>query len=508
MDSPTSSELASYLDSDYDSEDDFRLCIYCIDEPDDTKCSLCNCWEYACHTADPWACREACDCETCADYRTEFPFPMPAYACYPLTPSTIYDRSDVKELHRFVVDRSLKDPQPNGITEKRIYYRVLRAADERARFRFLDLPAGMRNHVYRDLLIFPRARARSDTTCYPAILRTSRKINKEGHDILYGENVFKVAIMQGHTNDVTSKRSVRVHDRFFLHTCSHNMFSRLPEGVDSYQAPLKLLQQLEINIKFACNCETQGRVGGIGYEFTSTVLLTLSSSLMEGNKLKKVTIRFESVGKHDLEIWELGNMLYPLRRLREIEHVTVSGDLPKKMCTFLQNSMQQEAAISTPTHNTLRHWKFLSEEGRARVILMQQLRGIECDCGHCHGKSESCIFDLRAALENLAQYQAYEADGPVIQSFAEEANLQARLASVQRCLKATKIAELKRNFDNVVEAEKKRRMFEKTAPAEVLRDAEALWDEYDLDDFGAEVGLDDEWGFGDYTWSDKEDLAG
>lgn len=162
-------------------------CHYCEEEPADSKCVLCNCWEYNCTATDPWACRTSCECESCAAYRSKYTFPLDARLRNPLTPPTLYDRCTLYELRQFVRNRGLSDPSPRdfGFTHKHRYYRILRAADEKRRFRFLDMAPELRNYVYRDLLVFPRAGALKPTTCYPAILRASKLLKKEGSGILY-----------------------------------------------------------------------------------------------------------------------------------------------------------------------------------------------------------------------------------------------------------------------------------------------------------------------------------
>jgi len=180
------SDMSDYHSAYEEWLDDVGLCHYCGDEPNDSKCALCNCWEYECHATDPWACRTSCECESCAAYRSTYTFPFQPTLSYPLTQAALYERCSLYELRQFVRDRELPDPSPRnfGFTHKHRYYRILRAADEERRFPFLDLPPELRNHVYRHLLVFPGTGALKPTTCYPAILRASRLLKHEGSEIL------------------------------------------------------------------------------------------------------------------------------------------------------------------------------------------------------------------------------------------------------------------------------------------------------------------------------------
>ncbi|RMY45206.1 hypothetical protein D0865_10058 [Hortaea werneckii] len=59
-------------------------------------------------------------------------------------------------------------------------------------FRFLDLPAEMRNLSYRELLVWPSNRLER---CWPQILSTCRQVNDEAKDIIYKENAGKVKVV-------------------------------------------------------------------------------------------------------------------------------------------------------------------------------------------------------------------------------------------------------------------------------------------------------------------------
>lgn len=63
-------------------------------------------------------------------------------------------------------------------------------------FRFLDLARELRDMIYTELLSIPIASGSimEKTGCYPAILRTSKQMEAEGREILYGDNTREITI--------------------------------------------------------------------------------------------------------------------------------------------------------------------------------------------------------------------------------------------------------------------------------------------------------------------------
>ena len=112
----------------------------------------------------------------------------------------IYDWCKPAELKRFVCDRLLTDPYPQGLTLKYFYIQALEKDDREWRFRFMDLPPEMRLMVYRNLLLHENPwlplqstfNVHSLSKTYPAILQTCRQIYDEAYSVLYDENMFQV----------------------------------------------------------------------------------------------------------------------------------------------------------------------------------------------------------------------------------------------------------------------------------------------------------------------------
>ena len=85
-----------------------------------------------------------------------------------------------------------------GITpmlNRRTMIRRLLETNRRAMFRFLDLPAELRNRVYEELFTFrPRKWNSESKACHPAILTTCRQAHKEATEILNDEREAEVCI--------------------------------------------------------------------------------------------------------------------------------------------------------------------------------------------------------------------------------------------------------------------------------------------------------------------------
>ncbi|RMY67335.1 hypothetical protein D0864_11608 [Hortaea werneckii] len=102
-----------------------------------------------------------------------------------------YKRFRTAQLAQFARNRNLHvEVRPRQ--ERGCYLRALIDADNDATFRFFDLPAEMRNHVYEHLL---RLRdLNHGWKCYPEILATCKQANREAREYLVTGNHSKVHI--------------------------------------------------------------------------------------------------------------------------------------------------------------------------------------------------------------------------------------------------------------------------------------------------------------------------
>lgn len=136
-----------------------------------------------------------------------------------------YNSCKIDELRRFFKDRTGKDPDMHS--GKRVLVSALKKLDDNATFRFLDLPAEMRNKVYRSLVIY---NVDAERKVYPAILRTSKEIYQEAKYILMTESMIPLSTdfekkwkgvyrrnfftMQGYRSDLSAFCQGAVNFRF------------------------------------------------------------------------------------------------------------------------------------------------------------------------------------------------------------------------------------------------------------------------------------------------------
>lgn len=242
-----------------------------------------------------------------------------------------YDQCIPKDLKMFVEQRGLKDPFPEGLTLKSSYLPILDAADRVIKFRFLDLPPELRNNVYGFLLTLSGL---GQKHCYPEILATNREINNDAKGILYADNTLVC--------DFTKSRH---HCAYF---CLHNDRSSSWREL-SIPAMFTMTSAIEINV----NILDYGPNESVGGAAIQNSLLLFASSLMDTHALKKLKVTFNSMfnNEHSERSEMAETMLYPLRRLRNITEVEVTGDLSVELAESIKNDMQG----TQPAFNTWNH---------------------------------------------------------------------------------------------------------------------------------------------------------
>ncbi|RMZ05449.1 hypothetical protein D0864_02477 [Hortaea werneckii] len=100
-----------------------------------------------------------------------------------------YKRFRTAQLAQFARNRNL-DVKVRPRQERGCYLRALIDADNDATFRFLDLPAEMRNNVYEHLLTLRNLN--HGWRCYPEILATCKQANREAREYLMTGNHSKI----------------------------------------------------------------------------------------------------------------------------------------------------------------------------------------------------------------------------------------------------------------------------------------------------------------------------
>ncbi|EME42437.1 hypothetical protein DOTSEDRAFT_73308 [Dothistroma septosporum NZE10] len=133
-------------------------------------------------------------------------------------------RAELDSFHR----QRLHNDVPKGVNKHNLIQILRRQDQEPGRFRFLDLPAEMRNIVYRELLVLPQPDSpRRVSTCQLAIIRTCRQIRSEAHGILYGENKPEICLA---AHDYSSRYNVQLRRHFSIPLFSKRSTDRVAYG--------------------------------------------------------------------------------------------------------------------------------------------------------------------------------------------------------------------------------------------------------------------------------------
>ena len=279
----------------------------------------------------------------------------------------LYSTSSPEELRQYVKDRNLPDPYPQGITLKYYYILALDRADNTKSFRFLDLIPELRNLVYRELLVFEVCE-----NCpifhsfgHPAILRTSKLIYKEARDILYAENTiscfFAVYVDRG--DEGAAHRHTRIH------TAEANGYDvRLSCVFHGMKAIPDWFRQIQ-SLKFTVDVHGNGSVSR-ARSFAQGCTLNLASFLMDQHSLKKLQIHIINHLQNAHAEKLTASILYPLRRLRGISQVQITGNVDPGLSQAVVADMQR---APEELFNTVPHLYRLRAEGWAYVQLAQSM---------------------------------------------------------------------------------------------------------------------------------------
>lgn len=281
----------------------------------------------------------------------------------------MYDKSSATELRKFVGDRGLHDPYPQGVTLKYLYLRTLEQADMSPTFKFLGLPLEMRNGVYRELLTLKDYRCRCKhcsklrSPCYTAILRTSKEVYNEAKHVLYGENTIDCTFAVCTDGDEIHQRYTQIHNKE-----ADGYDTRISDvfwGMEAIPGWFRRIHSLRIDL----SAHGVGLMGSARW-FLQGCTLNLASFLLDGHSLKKLEIKFTD----HLHLHEESNLveavLYPFRRLSGLNHVSITGDVHADLSQSLTADMQR---APEPTLNTMPCQYYLRSEAMAFLEMTSRL---------------------------------------------------------------------------------------------------------------------------------------
>ncbi|KAK5163379.1 uncharacterized protein LTR77_010752 [Saxophila tyrrhenica] len=395
----------------------------------------------------------------------------------------IYDLCTAAELKKFVNDRRLQDPYPQGVTLKYFYLRELEKADESLSFRFMDLPAEMRLLTYRQLLVHHNNGQGPVGHLHPQILRTCKMVHAEAKEVLYDDNTFCAFFSVCQGGDVTH-RLARVHGESMVGHCGHMKYYRIPRAIEDYPELFRRIARLKITLDYECYDESEN-----GDEYDPALLnyplWGLASFLMDGHRLKR--LHLELILPDGLTDQDYETTLFPLRRLSNIKTLTVTDNVPSRIVQKLKSDLRS----SEPAFNSLRHWKLLDDEANAQMELFTSVHpGYEEDYGEDF---------LSASMEDLSFQSTvpYMWKQKCFNSRLEERFI-AQLSMLREALQGLQAVEIKKLIEAVLEKRAALKAYNEVSDDGRL--AEAMSCAKDSNLFGKAV-LNEE---GD-EWSDDEE---
>ena len=285
------------------------------------------------------------------------------------TSRATYESSTPTELRRYIKNRGLTDPYPQGLTLKYFYLRLLDHDDQEKSFRFLDLIPELRNMVYKELLTFelcPNCPAVHEP-CHPGILRTSKQIYKEAKTILYANNEVHCRITAsgpligyGRADFFASIHGREVMGR----PQSHERLDSLFHGMKYIPDYLRQIQKLHVDVVF-----TGGTKETASFSLQSC-LLNLASFLMDDHALKKLRVHIYDATLDDIDYTDmLDAIVYPLRRLHGVNEVELTGVSDELMSEVIADMR----STTKPHFNTMKHMYQLQQEAAGYMSLVYPL---------------------------------------------------------------------------------------------------------------------------------------
>lgn len=354
----------------------------------------------------------------------------------------LYASASPAELRKYLKDRGLPDPYPQGVTLRYFYLRLLHRADDTMTFRFLDLPPEMRNLVYVALLTFDDGclckDCRLHRVCHPAVLRANKQVYKEAKDVLYAENTVHCNFNVGTDDHQVIGRYTRIHnvEATGYGTRINNVFwgmSHIPQW-------LHRVQSLDISI------DAHGH-GGVSNArgFLQGCMLNLASFLLEDHNLKKLQIHVTNhlqLHNHKLPAQSddeadsvfMAVVLYPLRRVTGLTHVKITG-VSRSVARKVVKDMKRR--LSKPVFNTVPHLYALRTEALQYLEVARALDPIQHES--YRKKQPWQVNYLSDRVEWLLEETQYgvDSDDEDNGEFADsdaETNLRHKMEDLRDCL--------------------------------------------------------------------------
>lgn len=295
-----------------------------------------------------------------------------------------YIRYSVEELKTLVLQRGLQLPVEPYRTSALVS--LLMDADRKTSFRFEELPAELRNEVYRHLLRFHETA--KGLRCWTQILRATKSTNREAKDILWECNTFTVTVRTAKDSQGTGmirRLAVSVNG------------SKIPEAAGTtyplqtlWPAYLRQARHLDIVLDLPDPSEGARSRGFIGLDFSANHYLYSLCSFLQGQHVLKslqvdMKVEKEEGNKNGTDYFR--PLLSPLRLVGSLPCFTMKGAI-EGMPEAIREAMHKHSSANT-NEDTLRTWKRL----QSRICELVELYN---DFVGCDGSNAP---DLERAIE-------------------------------------------------------------------------------------------------------------
>ena len=246
-------------------------------------------------------------------------------------------------------------PQGNKYCTKRWIRAAIRPSNDIATSPFLALPPELRNKIYIYLQILTQSEASNKRFCWPQILATCRRINKEATGILYGSNVMNIEIgsrwryagrVLGCEMDI---------QRWWAFVLSHDRqvhFRDYPRTLNyllgEWPTFLRRAHHLRLDLRLKLICDgPSGRSVHDGLSHLSRLVYALCSFLCGGAsfELESLHINVEiDVQQATISNCSLKQILWPLAKLARPDILVLNG-LSTEVAEYLTKISKQYQSI-------------------------------------------------------------------------------------------------------------------------------------------------------------------
>ena len=278
--------------------------------------------------------------------------------CLPYAP---YNARDLK---RYTIERNTSGDMDVESSECAVHECALPKADNKAIFRFLDLPPELRDGIYRELVILRPSQKQAEAgrrCCWPAIVRCNRQVNTEAASILYGQNIIDVSMC---VYSEYSDRSHSISINHYLRVNGHDLKShrwRIWDRPLDWPNYLRKAQWLRIDVSLINNVQRLPTFPHMMSPHLNTVnyaLYDLYCFLHRHNDLRRLNVNYGTAGSDMLHGLAVKDLLYPLAAIAKLPSCNAIDSLPKDIRDIAEESAWSKA--TTKRNNPIQRYRHLS----------------------------------------------------------------------------------------------------------------------------------------------------